>query len=307
MDEHSNVAFTMAAILGAMVVVVGGLASIQKPNPNEASRFLPCPKTERSKYGFEIFALCFTPFWIGSFALIILGRLYEHFDPYAYDYVCWLIALPLFLQPLFFPSCGVSSPDEARPVLARYSTKAMVWLAVYSFIGNYWFTHYFYSVLKAKYTMPGVLRLNDVPTCTFPATQFYFTTYHTFSNLLLRKVRTSFEAGTRRTLLYVGVVLVFSYFTAFTETLAMSAFPLFSFEDPFLVQTVGSAFYGMYFVVSYPAFNYFDDNVDSEAKQQVTVWDAVVHCCGYMMIIMCLLDFVRLYLDIPLVVGTFKW
>lgn len=37
----------------------------------------------------------------------------------------------------------------------RYAFKATVWLAIYSHIGNYWYTHYFYTVLRAKYTMPS--------------------------------------------------------------------------------------------------------------------------------------------------------
>lgn len=30
-----------------------------------------------------------------------------------------------------------------------------MWLAIYSHIGNYWYTHYFYTVLRAKYSMPS--------------------------------------------------------------------------------------------------------------------------------------------------------
>lgn len=44
------------------------------------------------------------------------------------------------------------------------------------------------SVLKAQYTFPSH-RLNDVPIALYFATHFYFITYHTFSNLILRKVR----------------------------------------------------------------------------------------------------------------------
>ena len=60
---------------------------------------------------------------------------------------------------------------------------------MFSFIGNYWYTHYFYSVLKARYTFPSH-RLNDVPIALFFATHFYFVTYHTLSNLILRKIET---------------------------------------------------------------------------------------------------------------------
>lgn len=61
--------------------------------------------------------------------------------------VCLGLCLPLFIYPWYAPS--------SKPVLERYAFKANVWLAIYSHIGNYWYTHYFYTVLKAKYTMPS--------------------------------------------------------------------------------------------------------------------------------------------------------
>jgi cycloeucalenol cycloisomerase len=92
------------------------------------------------------------------------------------------------------------------------------------------------------------------------------------------------------------------------ETLTISSFPYYSFEDRNMAYTVGSAFYGIYFLVSFPAFVEFDNHIDlpdgDANKKKVTLWDTVVQSCGYGMIILCLLDFVRLYLDIPLVVGA---
>ena len=38
-------------------------------------------------------------------------------------------------------------------------------------------------------------------------------------------------------------------------------------------------------------------------KKQVTFWDTFVSGCGHGMMILCLLDFVRLHLGVPLVVG----
>ena len=88
------------------------------------------------------------------------------------------------------------------------------------------------------------------------------------------------------------------------ETLTISSFPYYSFEDRDVAYTVGSAFYGIYFLVSFPAFLEFDDKIDEEGEKDVTVWDTVVQSCGYGMIILCLLDFVRLYLGVPLIVGS---
>jgi len=147
-------------------------------------------------------------------------------------------------------------------------------------------------------------RLNNVPISLYFATHFYFQSYHLFSNLLLRKIVTSFQAGTRRTILFVSVVLVFSYFTAFMETLTISSFPYYSFEDRDMAYTVGSAFYGIYFIVSFPGFFYFDSDIDKASSHKVTIWETFLSSCGHGMIILTLLDFVRLQLDIPLVVGA---
>ena len=80
---------------------------------------------------------------------------------------------------------NVPPPDStavSSSFLERYPFKATLWLGIYSHIGNYWYTHYFYTVLKASYSMPS-FRLNDVPLPLYFATYFYFSTYHVLSNL----------------------------------------------------------------------------------------------------------------------------
>ena len=214
-----------------------------------SSSFFPCAKTQPSKRAYELFVAYYTPIWILAFAIVICFQLYEEFDAWGYLQFCGGLSLPLLLQPIVFPSAGqslLSSPDSQRPLWERYSFKANVWIAIYSFIGNYWYTHYFYSVLKAQYTMPAH-RLNNVPLAMFCATHFYFSTYHFFSNALLRKVATTYEPGLLRTTLFVGVVIVFSYFTAFMETLTISSYPYYDFEDRYMAYTVGSVFMGFTF------------------------------------------------------------
>jgi cycloeucalenol cycloisomerase len=311
MTDEKDVAITMVAVLGSMLAGIGGLVLIQTKTAGGDSRLLPNPTTEPSKRAYEIYALAYTPIWIAAFGCIVAFGFYEDFDKWSYMKVCVGLSLPFLLQPILFPSAGSPGcPDEKRPLLERYSFKANLWLAVYSFIGNYWYTHYFYSVLHAKYTMPAH-RLNNVPLALYFATHFYFSTYHVFSNLLLRKVVTTYESGIARKCLYIAVVGTFAYFTAFMETLTISAYPHYSFEDRNMAYTVGSAFYGIYFIVSFPAFFVFDRDIDidnndekSKEKKTTTAWDTIVSSCGYGMVIMILLDAVRLYLDIPLVVGS---
>jgi cycloeucalenol cycloisomerase len=299
-DTVPEVALQMTAILGTMVAVLAGLVMLQTKASSGQSTFFPGIKTDPSKRAYELYAAAYTPVWIAIFGVVVVTQIYEHFTAWSYIQLCGGLALPFILQPILFPSAGFNSPDAQRSWHSRYSFKANLWIAVYSFIGNYWYTHYFYSVLKAKYTMPAH-RLNNVPIAMYLATHFYFSTYHFFSNALLRKVVTTYQANYMRQILFVGVVVVFSYFTAFMETLTISSYPYYSFADRDMAYTVGSAFYGIYFLVSFPAFFYFDNKVDQ--GKGVSVLDTIVSSCGYGMIIMFILDFVRLYLDIPLVVG----
>ena len=68
------------------------------------------------------------------------------------------MALPCFFGPaLLFPGQG----EPATPFWNRYFVHANVWIAILSFVGNYFWTHYFYNLLGAEYTMPSH-RLNDV-------------------------------------------------------------------------------------------------------------------------------------------------
>ena len=304
-----DIAVLMSAILGTCLAGLAGLVALQTPvkDCSTTSSFFPCPQREPSKRAYELFVAKYTPFWIGAMAVIVVLQLYEDFTPIMYIYVCGGLALPFLLQPVLWPL----GPDMERPLLQRYALKANVWLAVYSFIGNYWYTHYFYSVLQAAYTMPNAIRLNNVPVAMFLATHFYFSTYHMFSNLLLRKVITTYQPNHLRTLLFVSVVVVFAYFTAFMETLSIAAYPYWTFADRNMAYTVGSAFYGIYFLVSYPAFYFLDSQIDQtvaiatpSSSGAAKIWDTIVASCGYGMMILCLLDFVRLYLNIPLIVGA---
>lgn len=305
LDNENDIALSMVAILGTILAVLAGLVYIQTEKKHHHPSFFPSNIVEPSKRAYEQFTAAYTPVWIAIFGLVVVTRVYEHFTAWSYIQLCGGLALPFLLQPVLWPSAGFDSPDAQRPLHKRYAFKANLWLAIYSFIGNYWYTHYFYSVLKAEYTMPAH-RLNNVPIAMYMATHFYFSTYHFFSNALLRKVVTTYERGLARNCLFVSVILGFAYFTAFMETLTISSYPYYSFQDRHMAYTVGSAFYGIYFLVSFPAFFTFDREIDKSHGKDVTVWDTIVSACGHGMIIMFLLDFVRLYLHVPLVIDVAK-
>jgi cycloeucalenol cycloisomerase len=330
MNHELDIAVQMMIILGTSIAGIVGLIVLQQPNisTTTTSSFLPSPTLEPSKYVYEMFVAIYTPIWILLFGCIVVTQYYELLTPMGYIIVCTSLALPFLLQPIVLPG-GIlinhTSPDIHRPLLERYSFKANVWIAIYSFIGNYWYTHYFYSVLQASYTMPNAIRLNNVPVQMYCATHFYFTTYHFFSNCILRKICTTYKHTWLRNVLFVAVTIVFSYFTAFMETLSISSYPYYTFSNRHMAYTIGSAFYGIYFLVSFPAFYFFDPYVDTpELSSQrnvkgvvsnhqqstttspgkpISLSDTIVQSCGYGMIILFLLDFVRLWLGVPLIVG----
>jgi len=63
-----------------------------------------------------------------------------------------------------------------------------------------------------------------------------------------------------------------------------------------MAYTVGSAFYGIYFLFSFPMFYWLD------TSQKSSCWDIVVYASGCGMLILTTLDFVRLWLGIELCV-----
>ena len=94
-----------------------------------------------------------------------------------------------------------------------------------------------------------------VPIAMFFATHFYFSSYHVLANLVLRKARTAHAPGWRRAALTVALIGAMSYTTAFMETLTISNFPYYDFENRDLAYTLGSAFYAIYFIVSRARLN----------------------------------------------------
>ena len=143
-------------------------------------------------------------------------------------------------------------------------------------------------------------RLNDVPIAMYFATHFYFCFYHVLSNAALRRIRTGYAPSRRRALFLGAVVVAFAYLTAFLETLTISGFPYYAFDDRDRAYVVGSAFYGLYFVVSFPMFLRVDETPPGVVRGNThDLFRVVVEALAASMAVLCLLDFVRLALGIP--------
>jgi cycloeucalenol cycloisomerase len=253
-----------------------------------------------------VFILKVSACWIASVAVVIGLSAYEWWGEWGYMAYCVTCASPYVLVPLFAPLEGDvvrgkgprrgSVTVTAKPLREAYIFKANLWIAVFSFIGNYWYTHYFYGVLNARYTFDAH-RLNDVPIALYFMTHAYFMFYHVLSNCALRKTRRAFAKDARRFAFECALVVVMAYTTAFMESLTICGFPYYSFEDRDMAYTLGSAFYGIYFLVSFPMFLAVDESPATKKTHAETFWEAM----GSSMAVLCLLDFVRLRLGLDFV------
>ncbi|KAG2676159.1 hypothetical protein I3760_12G040000 [Carya illinoinensis] len=111
----------------------------------------------------------------------------------------------------------------------RYWVKASLWIIIFSYVGNYFWTHYFFTVLGASYTFPS-WKMND--------------------------------------------------------------FPYYEFVDRSSMYKVGSLFYAIYFIVSFPMFLRIDEKPGDP-------WDlprVAVDALGAAMLVTIILDLWRLFL-----------
>ncbi|KAM7273850.1 hypothetical protein ACFE04_028514 [Oxalis oulophora] len=243
-----------------------------------------------SKRWGEIFFLCYTPFWLTlCLGIVVPFKLYENFTELEYLLLGLISALPSVLVPMLFPG----KADRHLDWRCRYWVKATLWIMIFSYVGNYFWTHYFFKVLGASYTFPS-WRMNDIPHTTFLLAHVCFLFYHVTSNIILRRVR-NFVAGWPDKLQWiaqVACILVFSYFIAFLETFAIANFPYYEFVDRRSMYTVGSLFYAIYFFVSFPMFMRIDEKPGDP-------WDlsrVAIDSLGAAMLVTIILDLWRIFL-----------
>lgn len=86
-------------------------------------------------------------------------------------------------------------------------------------------------------------------------------------------------------------ILALSYFIAYLETLAIANFPYYEFVDRDIMYKVGSLFYAIYFLVSFPMFSRIDEKAEK--------WDiprVAVDALGAAMLVTIILDLWRIFL-----------
>lgn len=268
-----------------------------------------CFALDPSKAYYEKFSLIWAPISMAILLIVILGTpLYKYCDRNSYLIISIVGCLPGFVIPLLFP-CSV---DKQRPYSQRFWVKGTLWIAVFGFYGNYFWTHYFYQLLGAKYMFDSY-RFNDVPVVTFTCTFFYFTFYFNLVTVILRRLAyciadfPPFGAS----LLWWFTIAVLSYGTAVFEAVSIQHFPLYSYTERDAFLQIGSVVYGLYFLVGFPMFYSLDepspsnmpvrrrsDEPEEDARKYQThsLADVVVNALAATAIVTLLLDLWRLFL-----------
>jgi hypothetical protein len=132
-----------ATVLMSLIQAPSLISTDVRPTPHWLS------KTPQKRYT-ELAFLIAAPFWIGFMGYIITTGWYEDFKRNEYLIVCLIIVLPtLIVPPLVFAS--LPSDITFTSTIPHY-TKAHLWLGILTFVGSYFWTHYFYSLLQATYT-----------------------------------------------------------------------------------------------------------------------------------------------------------
>ncbi|KAF5183361.1 Cycloeucalenol cycloisomerase, partial [Thalictrum thalictroides] len=108
--------------------------------------------TNPSKRWGEIFFLLYTPFWLTlCLGIVVPLKLYERFTELEYLLLGLISAVPTFIAPFLL----VGKADSGVCWKDRYWVKANLWIIIFSYVGNYFWTHYFFTVLGASYTFPS--------------------------------------------------------------------------------------------------------------------------------------------------------
>ena len=237
--------------------------------------------------------LAYTPVWMALMALMMFTGWAGTWGNAALLAHSLVVALPVLLIPAFLARRHPSH----LPWHQRYWFKANVYLAIFSFIGNYFGSAYFFDVLGMAYgfghasthleaSLVGSSH-QRVPLIMYFYTQAYFMTYHVTANIALRQLRRLPLPWPR--LFFALSVFFVGYAWAWAETKAMAnplMTDLFHYAKMDVMLRYGSAIYALYFLTSFPIYC----RMDEDAQRPWGVWQAAAGALSAGMLTLFLLD-----------------
>lgn len=204
-----------------------------------------------------------------------------------------LLGVALAAPCLLVPHASPIDPTEAGlEWYRRVHVRRNAFCAVLVYVGSYFFTHYFYSLLGVRYSVPvDGWELNGVPICMYLLAHPYFVSYHVLASIALRRARASYGPMGE-----LAAVPALSYFTAVLETWSIEAFPHYNYPDRDAMLKLGSLFYALFFVVSYPMYARIDGAATAmmPTTPRWGLWRTVCHGLATSMLIFIGMDLWRL-------------
>jgi len=242
-----------------------------------------------SKANADCFFMFYSIVWIIFFAIIIIFKLYEKMGDIEFMIVGITVGVPFFFYPFI-----CSDKEEKIAITHKYWFKANLWVAIVTFNGNYFITHYFFLLLGAHYNWNTTWNLNQIPIFLYFITHGYFMTYHVCISAILRKFwSSSFYGGFSNALKpFVSTIflLIVSCVVAFMETTTVSSVPYYWFDNRKYMLTVGTLFYGLFLFVTFSMFY----RIDEEKSDTWTLSRTAIDAFAASMLVITIYDFWRI-------------
>ena len=230
----------------------------------------------------ERFFLAYSPYWIVGMGVLMQSGVGSRWGDVALNAAMLVLWVPALLVPAILHGSGAAG----RPWHRTYWFKFNLWIAIFSGVGSYFGSEYFFDVLGMIYRYPQLQWNLDatllgsgqqrVPLIMYWSAHFYFLTYHTASVVLMRRVRTS--ALGRLPLAWPVTVVAAAYCFAWAETYAMAGGAIaenFGYRDLARMLRWGSLYYALYFVVSFPMVYRLDEAAADDWSLGRTAIDAL--------------------------------
>jgi len=248
----------------------------------------------------ERFFLLYSPVWMLAFGIYQRSRVGDRFGDVGNLLVTLAIFAPVWLVPAL-----LHRPADRR-WYETYWFKFDVWILVYSAIGTYFLTEYFFDVLGMVYHYPHLHWTFDsalvgsgrqsVPVIMYLHAHYFFVTYHTTAVVVMRRVRSSrLNVHPVVGALVVAATAWFWARAEMTLTTSPSLADQFRYEDLAWALRWGSLVYACYFVVSFPMVY----RLDEDARDPWTVRRTVVESLAAGMLTFILLDLVTAAIGAP--------
>jgi cycloeucalenol cycloisomerase len=230
-----------------------------------------------SKRWLERLFLLYTPLWTAVCALVMWSGAFKRWGDVGHMLFGVGMALPLWLAPLFHDG------ERGIPLQSRYTVKASVFIALFSFLQNYFGAPLFFRCFGMEYHFHVTWVGNGSPWFLSFLTVAYFSTYFAIMQLGLRRadaLLTQVHNRRRRLCLRALCCLALGYSMAFAETLTMANEWLrgyFAYADKAQMLMYGSLCYGTLLSIALPLYAGISDKQDAQHATPLSavVWQAL--------------------------------